>query len=47
MKVILDKHQIAYILKYKKVTIDNKIYKFDRKAMTKLRKLIKQKNAIR
>lgn len=41
MKVILEENHIAEILKNKKININGKLYLFDRKAMTKLRKLIK------
>ncbi len=42
-KVALTNEQLSFILKNKKIVIDNKIYRFDSKAMTKLRKLIKQR----
>lgn len=41
MKVVLKENQIAYILKNKRIVIDGKPYSFDKKAMTKLRKLVK------
>jgi flavorubredoxin len=43
MKVILTSEQLSLILKNKKIIIDNKTYKFNTKAMTKIRKLIKQR----
>jgi hypothetical protein len=43
MKVVLTSEQLSFILKNRKIVINNKIYNFNSKAMTKLRRLIKQR----
>ena len=43
MKVVLTNEQLSFILKNKSIVLDGKLCKFNAKAMTKLRKLIKQR----